>query len=110
MVTRANEAVDPPATFLGQTIGGDGMPNSLTAEAWSLCQSMQNDGIIMFTVLLEFNDDDISTTTANGYKQYCSTDPNGGAHFFELTGTQVSQLANVFTSIGNSIATLRLVQ
>jgi Flp pilus assembly protein TadG len=110
MVTRANEAVDPPATFEGSTIGGDGNSNSETANAWALCQAMQNEGITMFTVLLEFNEADISTATANGYKQYCSTDPNGGAHFFELTGTQVSQLANVFTSIANSVTTLRLVQ
>jgi Flp pilus assembly protein TadG len=119
MATRAQLASDPPATFnevavdgtvTPVTIGGDGQVNSMTAAAWGLCQGMQNDGVIMFTVLLEFNSNDISATTANGYRNYCSTDPNGGTHFFELVGNQVSDLGNVFTSIGNSITSLRLVQ
>src|SRR5580658_4436996 len=81
-----------------------------TTNAWNLCQAMQADGIIMYTILLEFKTTDISSTIADGYAQNCATDPQAGTHFYELTGSQVSELATVFTAIGNDLSALRLSQ
>jgi|HubBroStandDraft_1064217.scaffolds.fasta_scaffold00087_17 hypothetical protein len=110
MVTRANEAVDVPANFGGVSYGGDGIATGWTTEAWALCQAMQTDGVIMYTILLEYNTSDISTEASDGYKQNCSTDPQAGTHFYELTGANVSELGSVFTAIGNDLSALRLAQ
>jgi Putative Flp pilus-assembly TadE/G-like len=83
---------------------------AMTNRAWALCDAMQADGILMYTILLEFNQSDISAATAAGYQTHCSTDPVAGTHFWQITGNEVSELSAVFTSIGNSLSELRLAQ
>jgi hypothetical protein len=83
---------------------------SLTNKAWAICDAMQDEGIIMYTILLEYNLSDISTANATGYQTHCATDTGSGTHFWELTGTNVNQLGSVFTAISASLSELRLAR
>jgi hypothetical protein len=111
------ESLSRTATTLPTSLNNTTMTNRETSastiwtnNAWALCDAMQADGVIIYTILLEFKTTDISSTISAGYQQHCATDSAAGTHFFELTGSQVSELNNVFTSIGNSLSELRLAQ
>lgn len=106
-------SASPPLSTLGTTTLTNRQANAATTwtnDAWALCDAMRANGIIMYTILLEYNASDISSTIANGYSQHCASDSAAGTHYFLLTGTQVSQLNTVFASIGNSVSALRVAQ
>jgi hypothetical protein len=106
-----NGAIPVATPNLGDLVGRVApAATAMTKRAWALCDAMQADGILMYTILLEFNQTDISSATADGYQTHCSTDPVAGTHFWQITSSEVSELSAVFTSIGNSLSELRLAQ